>query len=104
MSQEYSASMAAKLVGITATNLKQWEKHFPELQMHQDAKGNRTYSQKEIDLLKIIFNLTKERGFTLDGARREWLAGKELLQKRQEALAQLQSLRSFLQEVREQIG
>ena len=96
MSKEYSAAMAAKLIGVSASVLKQWEKHFTELAVHQDAKGSRIYTEKEIQLLKSIYHLTKERGFTLEGAQKEMLRNETKNEKREQAIAQLQQLRGFL--------
>lgn len=104
MAKEYSASMAAKLVGASASSLKQWEKHFPELATHQDAKGSRIYTDSQIELLKQICHLTKERGFTIEGAKKELETGSERLKRRQEAITQLQSLRTFLVDLKSKIG
>ena len=103
MSQTYSPSMAAKLIGVAASTLKQWEKHFPQLLANQDSKGKTFYTDKEIELLKQIFYLTKERGFTLEGAHKEMQTNHEALEKRQQAIRQLQSLRDLLLQIKEQL-
>lgn len=105
MSQEYSASMAAKVLGVTAATLKQWEKHFPDLALRQDAKGGRLYGEREMSLLKKIVHLVKERGFTVEGAKREMERPVELpggIDARSMA-NELKALRRFLNDLKDQL-
>ena len=45
--------------------LRFWEKEFKILKPKKNKKGNRLFTKKDIDNLKIIYHLVKERGFTL---------------------------------------
>lgn len=59
------------MLGVNTSLLRYWETEFPELRPAKNKKGTRSYTQKDIDLLRRIHYLTKECGLTLDGARQQ---------------------------------
>ena len=67
----YTISEVADQLGVTQSLLRFWESEFPDLRPTKNARGVRMYRQEDIDLLKRIKYLTKECGFTLDGAREQ---------------------------------
>ena len=46
-----------------------WDKEFEALKPKKNAKGNRRFTPEDVQNLKLIFNLVKERGYTLEGAK-----------------------------------
>jgi len=67
----YNISEVAEMLGVNTSLLRYWETEFPELRPAKNKKGTRSYTQKDIDLLRRIHYLTKECGLTLDGARQQ---------------------------------
>ena len=67
----YNISEVAEMLGVNTSLLRYWETEFPELRPAKNKKGTRSYTQKDIDLLRRIHHLTKECGLTLDGARQQ---------------------------------
>ena len=65
----YSIGEAAAMFDLKTSALRFWEKEFPELQPKKTEAGARKYSAKDMELLRKIHFLVKERGFTLEGAR-----------------------------------
>ena len=65
----YSIGEVAEMLGVNASLLRYWESEFSQLKPRKTSNGTRTYTQKDIDLLRRIYHLTKEKGFTLEGAR-----------------------------------
>ncbi len=65
----YSISEVASMLKLEAYVLRFWEKEFPQLRPKKNRAGNRTYQQKDIELLLQIKHLLYEKGFTIDGAR-----------------------------------
>lgn len=57
------------MMNLEAYVLRFWEKEFNQLHPKKNKAGNRTYQQKDIDLLLRIKHLLYEKGFTIDGAR-----------------------------------
>lgn len=65
----YSIGEVAKAFDVNASLLRYWEQEFPILKPKKNKKGNRYFTAEDIQNLKIIYHLTKEKGYTLDGAR-----------------------------------
>ena len=65
----YSIGEAAAMFDLKTSTLRFWEKEFPELQPKKSESGARKYTAKDMEKLRQIHYLVKERGFTLEGAR-----------------------------------
>ena len=50
--------------------LRFWEKHFKQIKPRILSGNRRYYSQKDIEYLKLIYNLLKNKGFTISGAKK----------------------------------
>ncbi|MBS1647284.1 MAG: MerR family transcriptional regulator [Bacteroidetes bacterium] len=102
----YSISEVAQLFSVNASLIRFWEKEFDFLKPRKTGKGNRSYTKKDIENIKLVYHLVKEKGYTLQGAK-EKLKQKPLptLQKNQEIIESLNKLKSFLVALKkEQIG
>ncbi len=67
----YSISEVSKLTDLKQYVLRYWETEFKQLNPLKNRAGNRTYRQKDIDLILEIKDLLYIRKFTIDGARNE---------------------------------
>lgn len=65
----YSIGEVAEMFEVNASLIRFWEKEFPQLQPRKNARGNRVYSRKDLELFQKIHHLVKEKGFTLEGAK-----------------------------------
>lgn len=65
----YSMGEVTKAFQVNASLVRFWEKEFDVLQPKKNSRGNRKFSKSDIENLKTIYHLVKEKGFTLDGAR-----------------------------------
>jgi DNA-binding transcriptional MerR regulator len=65
----YSTGEVAKAFNVNASLIRFWDKEFEALKPKKNAKGNRRFTPEDVQNLKIIFNLVKERGYTLEGAK-----------------------------------
>ncbi|MHC5201852.1 MerR family transcriptional regulator [Myroides sp. LJL119] len=65
----YSIGELATAFGLNASTLRFWEKEFDIINPKKNAKGNRMFSQQDVENLELLYHLLKERGFTLDGAK-----------------------------------
>ena len=77
-----------------------WEKEFEILKPKKNKKGNRMFTVKDYDNLKIIYHLVKERGFTLEGAKKKLKENKEDTTDNFEIISRLKEIRSFLVELK----
>lgn len=60
-----------RIVDVRQHTLRAWEKEFSELRPEKSPSGQRIYSRRDVEVLLVVKLLTMERGFTIDGARRE---------------------------------
>lgn len=67
----YKIGEVADAFGVNASLIRFWEKEFKVIKPKKNAKGNRLFTKEDIENFKLIYNLVKERGFTLDGAKQK---------------------------------
>lgn len=67
----YTISEVATLFQINASTLRFWEKEFPTQlgKLRKNKKGDRYYSKEDMEKVKLIYHLVKEKKMTLEGAR-----------------------------------
>ena len=99
----YSIGEVAKMFEVNNSLIRYWEKEFDVLKPKKNAKGNRLFTQKDVDNLKIIFHLVKERGFTLEGAKKKLRENRSDSTPNEEIVARLKEIRGFLVELRDNL-
>lgn len=65
----YNIGEISKAFNVNPSLLRFWEKEFDILNPKKTLKGTRKYNSIDIKNLKLIYNLLKIRGFTIDGAK-----------------------------------
>ncbi|MEN9639796.1 MAG: hypothetical protein RLZZ262_1665 [Bacteroidota bacterium] len=65
----FTIGEVADMFDVNTSLVRFWEKEFPQLQPRKNARGNRIYTKKDLELFRKIHHLVKERGYTLDGAK-----------------------------------
>lgn len=99
----YSIGEVSRIFNVNTSLIRFWEKEFTILKPKKNAKGNRLFTQKDVDNLHIIYNLVKERGFTLDGAKKKMKENKSGKLNSDEMMKSLKKVRSFLLELKEEL-
>ena len=65
----YSISEVSKMVDLEQYVLRYWEREFSQLRPQKNRAGNRIYTEKDIEIIKLIKRLTREDRYTISGAR-----------------------------------
>lgn len=105
----YSIGEVAELFDVSTSLIRYWEAEFPTLRPGKNNRGERKFTSKDIEHIELIYNLVKERGFTLEGAKKEILNMKKLQKqdhKESETdiiIQKLQSIRQGLQELKDKL-
>ena len=99
----YNIGEISKAFNIKPSLLRFWEKEFDILKPKKNKKGNRMFKTKDLDNLKIIYHLVKERGFTLEGAKKKLKENKEDTINNIEIVNRLKDIRQFLAELKEEL-
>lgn len=100
----YSIKEVAEMFDLNESTLRFWETEFPYLKP-KTAGGNkvRQYSQKDIDQIKLIYNLVKVRGFKLAAAKKIINQNRDGADKRADVLTRLIGVRDDLQALKHQL-
>lgn len=99
----YSIGEVATMFNVNASLIRFWEKEFDIIKPKKNNKGNRLFTIQDIDNLKIIYHLVKERGFTLDGAKNKLKNNRKETIENVEIVQSLQQIRKFLLELKEEL-
>jgi DNA-binding transcriptional MerR regulator len=96
----YSIGEVAEMFDVNVSLLRFWEKEFPQLKPKKVGRGIRQYTKEDIEQVKIIYHLVKERGMTLTGARQRMKNKKEATERNFEIVERLKSIREELDNMR----
>ena len=77
-----------------------WETEFDILKPQKNKKGNRLFTKEDLNTIRIIYHLVKEKGYTLQGARDKMKGNKEDVEKQVEVIDSLQRIKTFLLELK----
>ena len=99
----YSIGEVAAKFGLAPSTLRFWEKEFETIKPFKNKKGDRFYTQEDIDHLALINHLVKERGMTLKGAKTKIKENKSETENTFEIVQKLQQIRGYLLEIREEL-
>lgn len=96
----YSISEVADMFGVNTSLIRYWEKEFDCIRPVKNKKGNRQFTQSDIDNIRKIYHLTKECGFTLAGAK-EQLKTAQVDDEKLKAIDTLAEIKAFLIDLRQ---
>lgn len=91
------------MFNVNTSLIRFWEKEFDIIKPKKNKKGNRLFTQKDIDNFHIIYHLVKERGMTLKGTRLKMKENREDAEHNFEIVKSLESIKDMLIEVRESL-
>lgn len=66
----YTIGEVSEMFEVNTSLIRFWEKEFDIIKPKKNKKGNRLFTPEDIDNFKVIYNLVKEQGLTLDGAKK----------------------------------
>ena len=96
----YSISEVAQMFNVTETLLRYWEKEFPNIKPQKGGRGIRQYTKDDIEQIRLVHHLVKERGLTLQGARDMLKRNRKGDVNRQiEVIDKLKAIKAELQEI-----
>lgn len=96
----YSIGEVAKMFDVNTSMIRYWEKEFDILKPKKNKKGNRLFTPKDLENLKVIYHLLKERGFTIEGAKKKLKDNKTDTVNTADVVARLKEIRKTLMEIK----
>ncbi len=99
----YTIGEVADIFDVNTSLIRFWEKEFDILKPKKNAKGNRLFTEEDLNNLFIIYHLVKERGYTLQGAKEKLKDNKDDTINQIEMVKSLENVKSFLLELKKQL-
>ena len=100
----YKISDVAAILGIPATTLRYWEKEFTIIKPRRNAKNIRFYTPNDIETIRKVYYLVKEKGLKLDAAQEQIRRNRANVDKRFEVIERLKGIREELLELDEALS
>lgn len=97
----FTIGEVAKRFRVSTSLIRYWEDEFPHIAPRKNAKGDRRYSRNDIEKVRQIYDLIKEKRYTIEGAK-AFLAEKPD-KKKKEIVLKLEEIKSFLQTLRDRL-
>lgn len=92
----YSIGEVSQMFSVNPSLIRFWEKEFPIISPRKNNKGNRVFTSKDIENFRIIYNLVKEKGYTIQGAREYIAKHKNEAERNVEIIKSLKDIRNLL--------
>ena len=99
----YTMGEVSEMFAVNPSLIRFWEQKFDILKPDKNKKGNRLFTPKDVENLKLIYHLVKENGMTLAGAAKRLRDNREGVERNLEIIEKLQGMRALLLEVREEL-
>lgn len=99
----YSIAELSAHFGVANSLLRYWEKEFSKINPKRNAKGTRFYSKQDVEQIRLVYHLVKEKGHTLEGARKELKTRKKQVANRIAVKESLLQIKTQLKALRDQL-
>ncbi len=99
----YSIGEVAKIFDVNTSLIRFWEKEFDVIKPKKNKKGNRFFTKQDIDNFHLIYHLVKERGMTLQGAKKKLRENKDDTLNNFEIVKSLGEIKNLLLEIKDSL-
>ena len=88
---------------VNESLLRYWEKEFPIIAPKKAGGGIRQYRKEDIENVRLVYHLVKEKGMTLQGAKQKLRMNKETTIRTTEIIDRLKLIREELVSMRKEL-
>ena len=99
----YSIGEVALMFGVASSLIRFWETEFDILKPKKNKKGNRQFTKEDIENLKVIYHLVKEKGYTLQGAKEIIKTDSQKARNNYDMIKSLEKVKAFLTELKKNL-
>ncbi len=100
----FAIGEVASMFNVATSLIRFWESEFDLIKPKKNRKGNRQFTKEDIENVKLIYHLVKERGFTLQGAKDMLKNNSSEIKDKMEIIDSLSRVREFLTDLRKNIS
>jgi len=99
----YSMGEVCDMFDVAPSLVRYWHSEFPEIKPLKNKKGNRLFRPQDVETIKLIYHLLKERGFTIQGAKDYLKSQKKISKSDFEVIESLRKIRAQLLAMRKML-
>ena len=99
----YSISEVARMFDVNESLLRYWEKEFPIISPKKAGGTIRQYRKEDIENVRLVYHLVKEKGMTLQGAKMRLKQNKGKAVQTTEVVNRLKEIREELVRLRKSL-
>ena len=99
----FSIGEVAEMFNVAPSLIRFWESEFDIIKPKKNRKGNRQFTKEDIDNVRTIYHLVKEKGFTLQGAKEMLRNDGQAVRDKMELIDSLRRVRTFMAELRDKL-
>ena len=99
----YSIGEAADILNVNTSLIRFWESEFDIIKPKKNRKGNRQFTNHDIENVRLIYHLVKENGYTLQGAKDILKNNGKEVQDKMASIDSLKKVRAFLVELKNRV-
>jgi DNA-binding transcriptional MerR regulator len=99
----YTIGEVAKAFEVNTSLLRYWEKQFKEIQPKKKTSGVRKYTPQDVENIKLIYHLLKEKGMTIEGAKNHLKNSKSSEENKMDVLKKLERIKKELENLRDNL-
>ena len=99
----YTIGEVAGLMGVATSLIRFWETEFDLIKPKKNRKGNRQFTKEDVENVRLIYHLVKEKGYTLQGAREFLKANSKKAKDTLEMIDAMRNVRTFLIKLRNEL-
>ena len=99
----YSIKEVAKMMNVSESLLRYWETVFPNLKPKTNQNRVRQYTEKDIEQVRLIYNLVKVRGFKIAAAKKMLHQNRDGSERTQQVLDSLIGVREELKDIKKHL-
>jgi DNA-binding transcriptional MerR regulator len=97
----YSIGEVANIFNVNTSLIRFWEKEFDIIKPKKNKKGTRFFTKQDIDHFHLIYHLVKERGMTLNGAKKKLKENKDDTLNNFEVIKSLNEIKNLLIDIKD---
>lgn len=100
----FTMGEVTEMFDVKSSLIRYWEENFDTLRPRKNNKGNRMFTPKDIETLKLIYYLVREKGMTIAGANKYIKENRNSAERDVQILDHLARIRTELMAIRQEIA
>jgi DNA-binding transcriptional MerR regulator len=99
----YSIGEVSQMFDVSNSLIRYWESEFSKLKPQKNSRGDRKYTSKDIRILETIYSLVKEKGYTIEGAKKALSEELAISKKNDDVVKKLLKIRASLLQLKKSL-